>query len=325
MDLESARVPEPRTLVVAEDERGWRLDLFLAEKLRLSRAQSRRLLVRGAVRVEGRVVGLDAKGRALAAGVAVEVAPFLRPDEQRARPAPGRRLPILAQGDGWLALDKPAGMPVHPLEEQETETLLSAAIARHPQMHGVGEGGLRSGVVHRLDVDTSGALLMATEQATWERLREAFRARNVEKLYRTVVLGRLSGEGREEVALVTARHRPARVRVVTGSERERTRGARPASLAWRSLEVFDGATLLEVRLETGFLHQIRVTLAHRGFPVAGDRTYGAPGDPTGAPRQMLHAARVRTGDIDATSPDPPDFAALLEQLRGPTPVIGSAP
>jgi len=118
--------------------------------------------------------------------------------------------------------------------------------------------------------------------------------------------------------LVTARHRPARVRVVEGEEGSRTRGARSAVARWRAIEPLAGATLVEVRPVTGFLHQIRVTLAHLGAPLAGDRTYGPASDATGAGRHMLHAARVAYEDVAAECPDPPDFAALLEQLRDST-------
>ena len=93
------------------------------------------------------------------------------------------------------------------------------------------------------------------------------------------------------------------------------RGARICSLRWRALERLPGATLLEVRPKTGHLHQIRVTLAHLGYPVAGDRVYGAREDATGAPRQMLHAARVAWGEVQAESPDPEDLSAVLARLR----------
>jgi len=302
-------------LRVGPDAGGRRLDLFLAESLALSRTQVRRLLERGAVRVDGRAAGPAEKGARLAAGCAVEVAPFLRPEHERVRPEPGAPLAVLARGPGWLALDKPAGVAVHPYRPDETGTLLGALAARHPELHGVGEGGLRSGVVHRLDVDTSGALLFATEEDCWRRLRAAFRERRVAKVYRALVRGR-PGAGSLELALVTARHRPARVRVLEGEEARRARGARLARQSWCTLETFAEAALVEVRPETGFLHQIRASLAHLGAPVLGDRVYGPPGgDASGAPRQMLHAARVAFQEIRAESPDPADFAALLSRLR----------
>jgi 23S rRNA pseudouridine1911/1915/1917 synthase len=308
-------MPSPsRSLTVQAEDTGRRLDLFLAEKLALSRAQVRRLLASGAVELDGRRVGEAEKGTRLLAPASVAVAPFARREEQRAVPEPEAELVVLAQGPGWLAIDKPAGMPVHPLREDETGSVLNAVIAREPGVHGVGEGGLRSGVVHRLDVDTSGALLMATRAPSWERLRRAFAEHRVEKLYRALVLGRLQRAGKAELPLVTARHRPARVRVA--AEHERARAARICQLEFRPLEIFEAATLLEVRPRTGFLHQIRATLAHLGHPVAGDRSYGPASDATGAPRQMLHAARVAFEEIEAESPDPADFAALCTSLRG---------
>jgi 23S rRNA pseudouridine1911/1915/1917 synthase len=307
-------VSEPRqSLPIREENRGQRLDRFLAEHLRLSRSQVRRLLARGAVSIGGRSVNEDAKGLNLQPGPVVEVTPFARPEDERALPAPDQPLRVLARASGWLAVDKPAGTPVHPLREDETDTVLNAVVARFPEIRGVGEGGLRSGVVHRLDVDTSGVLLFATEEGSWLRLRGAFREHLVEKSYRALVIGALEGGGSLEVGLVTARHRPARVRVVAGAELERARGVHIGVLRWRSLEVFGGVTLVEVRPKTGFLHQIRVSLAHLGFPVLGDRSYGPASDPIPVPRQMLHAARASWGDVEASSPDPDDFRAALAQ------------
>jgi len=293
---------------------GRRLDVFLAERLELSRAQVRRLLARGAVRIGSRTLSERAKGERVTPGTTVEVSRFERPEDWRARAEPEAPLALLASGPGWLAVDKPAGTPVHPLEPDETGTLLNAVIARHPELHGVGEGGLRSGVVHRLDVDTSGALLVALREDTWQRLRAAFAEHRVTKVYRAVVVGRLAGDGDIELGFVTARHRPAQVRVVDHAER--SRGVRMGSLRWRCLERFENATLVEVRPRTGHLHQIRATFAHLGFPVAGDRVYGSRGDPTRAPRQMLHAARVAYREIEAESPDPADLRELCERLRG---------
>jgi len=305
-----------RALEVRDAEAGSRLDTFLAERLELSRSQARRLLARGAVRIGSRTLSERAKGERVRSGDTVLVSRFARPEQQRAVAEPDAPLVVLARGPGWLAIDKPAGTPVHPLEPDETGTVLNALIARHPEVHGVGEAGLRSGVVHRLDVDTSGVLLFATREDAWQRLRAAFSEHRVRKLYRAVVLGSLPAEGVAELGFVTARHRPARVRVVDERERSRARGVRIGTLRWRSLEPLAGATLVEIRPRTGHLHQIRATFAHLGFPIAGDRVYGGRDDATGAPRQMLHAARVEFEDGEAASPDPPDFRRLCERLRG---------
>jgi len=305
-------VDAPRRLRVEAVEAGRRLDLFLAERLKLSRAQARRLLARGAVRVDGGRVTDSRKGASLAEGTEVEVEPFRRPQEARAPEEADARLAILAEGPGWLAVDKPAGMPVHPLREDEGGTLLSAALARHPEIHGVGEGGLRSGVVHRLDVDTSGVLLLATAEDTWRRLRWAFAEHRVEKVYRALVAGRMADAGSIALGLAVARHRPARVRVVPEGERSRARGVRDIEMSWRPLETRGDVTLVEVRPVTGFLHQIRVVMAHLGHPLLGDRTYAPPGVAAAAPRHMLHAARVRFEEVAAASAEPADFFSAFE-------------
>jgi 23S rRNA pseudouridine1911/1915/1917 synthase len=297
------------------DETGRRLDVFLAARLGLSRAQSRRLLARGVVQVAGRSVAEAAKGVCVRTGETVAVAPFTAPGSERIRADDSLPLVIAAEGPGWVALDKPAGVPVHPLREDETGTLANALVARHPELQGVGEGSLRSGVVHRLDVFTSGGMLFATQEARWQALRAAFAEHRVLKVYRAIVAGRLEGEGSVTLPLLTARHRPARVRVASEAERKAARGVREASLAWKVLERFADATLVEVRPVTGFLHQIRASFAHLGYPLLGDRGYGGPehgGDPE---RHMLHAAHVAVDDVSASAPDAEDFAVLLRALR----------
>lgn len=301
------------TIALGGADAGARLDRFLVDALGVSRSQARRLLASGAVTLGGRTLGYGDKGLSLPSAGVLEVAPFRLPGAQRARPAPG--LSELASGPGWLAIDKPAGVPVHPLREDETGTVLNAVVARHPEIHGVGEGGLRSGVVHRLDTDTSGVLLWATTAAQWERLRAAFRDHQVEKVYRAIVAGRYAGPTEMELGLVVARHRPAKVRVVEG---DTFRGSRSYTIRQRLriVEALREATLLEVRIETGFLHQIRATLAHAGHPVVGDSLYGEGAAlALSAPRQMLHAARLHYEDVAAESPDPGDFTAMLETLR----------
>jgi 23S rRNA pseudouridine1911/1915/1917 synthase len=329
-DPPATRPDAGRSRHLAPADAGQRLDVLLAAWLGTSRAEVRRLLAAGSVSLDARPLRLRDKGLALPAAGLLTVDAFTPPAQRRIRPdrdAAGVPRPppkILSHGDGWLALDKPAGVPVHPLREDESGSLLSRLVAHYPQIQGVGEGGLRSGVVHRLDVETSGVLLVATSQSTWQWLRRGFREHRIEKVYRAIVAGDLqTGDRALELSLPlrVARHRPARVRVVGESEAT-SAGARRAQQSVRRLERLAGASLVEVRPRTGHLHQIRVSLAHVGHPVLGDRVYRDRPEllsterACGAARHLLHASRIAFEEVVAESPDPPDFVAALAKLRG---------
>jgi 23S rRNA pseudouridine1911/1915/1917 synthase len=288
---------------------GVRLDVFLASSLGCSRAEARRVLARGAVRLDGRVLGLRRKGEPLREGAELVVADWTPPGARRPRAEPDLALAVLAEGPGWVVVDKPAGMPVHPYDEREGGCALNAVAAREPGIVGVGEGGLRSGVVHRLDVDTSGALAFATREDAWRRLRTAFRRGRMEKVYRALVVGEVADLPAVRACVEVAQRHPARVRVVPEG--------RVVELSVRLLERLRGATLVEVRPRTGFLHQIRAVLAHLGHPLLGDVRYGGPGpgEAAGAPRHMLHASRLAGAGLEAESGDPSDFADLLRRLH----------
>ena len=316
--------PSARILTLSRAGAGVRLDLFLATQLDLSRGQARRLLERGAVSLAGRTLGPGDKGMSLPADGQLQVEAFVAPGDQRAAPPEetSPRPAVVAEGPGWLALDKPAGMPVHPLHPGERISLLGHVSLLRPEVHGVGEGGLRSGVVHRLDIETSGVVLVATEAGQWQRLRSAFQQHRVEKRYRALVEGEVDWPGnvmQMRLPLRVARHKPAFVRVATPEESARGR-SREIEQTLRRLEVFPGASLVEIEPRTGFLHQIRASLAHLGHPVIGDVRYGAAEGRAGARRHMLHAAEVRFEEVAGRSPDPEDFRAVLQQLRdGPAP------
>lgn len=299
---------------VRAEEGGRRLDAWLAGALGVSRGRAVRLLGEGRVKVLGRVVGDGWKGRSVEAGWAVEVG--LTEDHaglDRPIAADGGEA-VLAEGNGWVVLDKPAGMPVHPLRADETGTLVNTLAARWPGAVGVGEGGLRSGVVHRLDVPTSGCVVLATEQGAWERLRAAFSEHRVAKRYRAVVRGRMDGPvgewERVALSLAVTRHRPARVGVVAAVDA----AGRRCRLAYRVVEVMADATVVEVDLETGFLHQVRATFAHLGHPVWGDADYGGADGRVG--RLMLHAERLVLDETEVVSPLPADFTAGLRAFTG---------
>lgn len=277
----------PMQRELPERDAGTRLDVWLARELGLSRGYVRRLLSREAVRVNG---ASAVKGTLLRSGDRIEVEPFRHPAQgPRVRDDPA--LVILCEADGLVAVDKPAGRPTQPLDYEETDSVLNAVLSRFPEMTGVGEGGLMSGVVHRLDRDTSGVLLFARSDEAWRRARAAFDERRVDKTYHALVHGRLVGE--HEVSL-RLDHRGTRMRVVPS-------GGRRALTRLRGLETRGDTSLVEARPVTGLMHQIRVSLAELGHPVVGDTLYGSPLEQD---RHWLHATRIRLEAFEATSEPP---------------------
>jgi len=294
-------------MTVSDDHAGMRLDVYLSKVMQLSRQHAKRLIQQNLVYLNGQVMSRSAKGMQLHAGSQVTLKAY---DVVEANDT--LAVPVLYQGDGFVIVDKPAGMPVHPLNMSQNKTVLNGLIGTYPQLQDVGEGGLKSGVVHRLDVQTSGALLVATQQQAWENLRDLFETRTLKKTYRALVYGQLRGQKHQTAYLRITQHQPAKVRVDNELLHNQ---ARQCELQWKAVETFKQATLLEIDLQTGFLHQIRAMLAHLGHPIVGDTFYGPSDAHRHTPRQMLHAARLEFDDIDITSPDPQDFASHLKQFR----------
>ncbi len=328
MSPTDARSPPPAErlfLTVPHDARGERLDRYLAAACPgLTRSRIQKLIRNGRVTVDG---GGAAAGRRLRGGesVVVEIPPAEPPT---ATPQP---LPVeVVFEDRWLVVvDKPRGMVVHPAPGHPAGTLVNALLHRCRDLSGVG-GELRPGIVHRLDKDTTGLLVVAKDDATHRALQAQFRQRSVEKVYLAVVLGCLRGEGVLDRPI--GRHPKDRKRMAVDAPR-----ARPAWTRWRALQALCGATLVEVRIGTGRTHQIRVHMASLGHPVAGDPLYGGLrrarglGSPRArrvleaAPAQALHAWRLvfdhpRTGRrLRLVAPVPPDLARLITDLGGEVP------
>jgi 23S rRNA pseudouridine1911/1915/1917 synthase len=276
---------------VSDADAGARLDVLLARGLDVSRGYARRLLARGDIRLNARSAP---KGVRVERGDVVE-GPAFRHPSLGPRSSREPELRILKEERGLVAIDKPAGIPTHPLDYDETGTVLNVLLSRFPDMAGIGEGGLRPGLLHRLDTGTSGVLVFATERRSWERGRRAFSERRVWKRYLARVHGRLSMDETELV--LRLEHRGVRMRVVE-------HGGRTAITWLRTLDA-GSESLIEARPVTGLMHQIRVTLAHMGHPLLGDRIYGSDRD---LGRHLLHATEIDIEGFRAESPPPPEVA-----------------
>ncbi|MBX6377076.1 MAG: RluA family pseudouridine synthase [Clostridia bacterium] len=313
-------------LVVPETGEGLRLDQFLATAApELTRTRAQRLIHSGMVLLEGQ---LTRPSRRVRAGERVRVTlPDPKPAAARPEDLP---LDVLYEDEHILVVNKPRDMPVHPAPGHPTGTLVNALLRRYGDFQ-VGDR-LRPGIVHRLDKDTTGVLVVARNDAALLNLQRQIKNRTVKRLYLALVRGTPPAAGTVDAPI--GRHPGSRTRMAVVAD------GRPAVTHYRRLEVFDRYSLLEVQLETGRTHQIRVHLAHIGHPVAGDVIYGGrrgTRGELGLEGQALHARRLEfthpaTGERMAfEAPPPPDFLAALALLRstrqvgartGPVPLTG---
>ena len=278
---------------------GERLDRFLASLPEIrSRGTAERVLAEG-VLVDGR---RRVKSHRLTGGEEVEFQPPEQGDARLAAEAMDLR--IAYEDEHLVVVDKPAGLVVHPAPGHASGTLVHGLLA-----HDVAGGDAdRPGIVHRLDRDTSGLMVVARSEEAHRRLQVLVRRRELERHYRALVVGRpRSRSGRIEAPIGRDRRDPLRHSLDTDTPRE-------AITNFELVELFPRHALLDVRLETGRTHQIRVHLSAIGLPVAGDPVYGRPRE-LGLERQFLHAARLAfthpfTGKrIDVESPLPGDLQA----------------
>jgi 23S rRNA pseudouridine1911/1915/1917 synthase len=295
-----------------------RLDVYLRSQFPVaSRGTIQRLIEEGYIKVDGQKVKATHTPRA---GETITV------EWPEARPAVAQpekmALDILFEDDDLLVVNKAPGVVVHPAAGHEEHTLVNALLHHcKGQLSGIG-GVARPGIVHRLDKDTSGCLVVAKNDATHQVLADQFANRKVEKVYLAVVCGevpRASGEIRAAIA----RHPSHRKRMAVADE-----AGREAWTSYRVLERLRNATLVEAHLHTGRTHQIRVHFQHLGFPLAGDETYGRRqtnrlAELTGynPSRLLLHAQKIafshpRTGrKVSLEAPVPGDFQEALAGLR----------
>ncbi|MCX7634655.1 MAG: RluA family pseudouridine synthase [Syntrophales bacterium] len=313
--------PERRSYRVGPDEGGARLDVYLHNRAPCpSRAQVAKAIGGGLVTVNGRAV--KASYRVRPGDEVVFQVPVPEPSTVEPEDLP---LVVLYEDPHILVVDKPAGMVVHPAVGNRRGTLVNALLYHCRDLAGVG-GVLRPGIVHRLDRDTSGLLVVAKTDQAHAALVGQFREREVKKIYQAFVYGDLAGD-EGTVDLAVGRHPVDRKRMSVHSRR-----GREALTRWRVAERFGVATLLDVAIMTGRTHQIRVHLHAIGHPVVGDRVYGRAkpwrgvDDPVyrrlrGVARQALHAATIafthplRGDRMEFHAPLPADLMDLLVFLR----------
>jgi 23S rRNA pseudouridine1911/1915/1917 synthase len=304
---------ERRRIVVAADGRVRRADRYVADVTGLSRAYVQRLIAEGHLHRDGRPIKANT---VLEPGdvLELEIPPARR--VETLTPAPDVPVSVVYEDEDLLIVDKPAGLVVHPAPGHHEGTLVQALLARQRDLGGIA-GVLRPGIVHRLDRETSGLLVVAKHDAAQISLMAQFRSRRVKKTYLALVAGEVAAaSGRIEAPI--GRHPTHRTMMAVVAD------GRPAVTSYRVRERFPGWTLLEVDLITGRTHQIRVHLAAIGHPVAGDATYGtgvARTGPEGLHRLFLHSWRLelvspsRGELIRAVSPLPAELEDVLLRLR----------
>jgi 23S rRNA pseudouridine1911/1915/1917 synthase len=300
-------------LTVEPGDVGKRLDAFLAERLaEFSRSRLQSWIKEERVQVDG---ASARSSHLLRGGESIDVAPAA-PPPLKAAPE-DLPLKILYEDADVVVVDKAAGMVVHAGAGHTTGTLVNALLHHLGTLSGV-NGDTRPGIVHRIDRDTSGILIVARTDSAHQSLAAQFQNRQVEKVYLTLCHGKM---GKPEGRMTTpiARDPVRRTRMTT-----KIASGRNALTDYRVLEQFEKLSYLEVRIGTGRTHQIRVHLSSIGHPVFGDKLYGAPAEVPGLPvldRFFLHAHRIgfqspSTGDwIEVESPLTPELEDVLSRLR----------
>jgi 23S rRNA pseudouridine1911/1915/1917 synthase len=283
-----------------------RLDKYVCSRTpQLSRSQVQRLISAGNITVNGRAAKPSLK---LSPGDEISITlPPTPPQELKPEAIP---LKIIYEDDDLLVVDKPAGLTVHPAPGHPEHTLVNAILAHFPHLAEIGDR-LRPGVVHRLDKDTSGVMLVAKNSDAQANLSKQFKSHTVTKAYLALVKGKLEPENGIIEADIgrDPRHRQRMAVVAQG---------RAARTDYRVVKYIGGYTLLEVRPETGRTHQIRVHLAAIGFPVVGDRVYGVKSPHLS--RQFLHASLLgfrlpSSGQyVEFESALPEDLQSALEEI-----------
>jgi 23S rRNA pseudouridine1911/1915/1917 synthase len=301
--------------IIKIEQAGQRLDKFIAGQWpQYSRAYLQKQIKAGAVLVNGKI---KKSSYILKENQEIE-ANILPPAQISLEPDPTIELKILYEDKDIIVIDKPASLTVHPSETQKKGTLVNGLLAHYPPLKDVGDDPARPGIVHRLDKDTSGLMIVAKNNQTFEFLKNQFKNKEVEKKYLVLVLGRpKESSGKIETFLSRSQSDPTKQKI--------DQTGRKAVTEYKTVKEFQDFTLIEAVPKTGRMHQIRVHLAWLGCPVAGDAKYGKKGrlafDQLN--RQFLHAAYLKIKLPDGQKKEfnsslPPDLDKALAGLT-PTP------
>ena len=284
---------------------GERLDKYIAEQCQISRSYAQKLIDDGQVAVNGHAAKASQKlnaGDRIVASIPPPSPISLAPEDIP--------LKVIYEDKDLIVIDKPAGLLVHPAAGQYTGTLVNAILARCPDLGEI-NGSIRPGIVHRLDKNTSGLMMVAKNEAAQRSLSRQIKQRSIKKVYLALVLGHLSPE-RGAIDAPIGRHPGDRKRMAVVS------GGREARTGYKVLKYFDDYTLVEAMPETGRTHQIRVHFAAIGHSILGDHIYGKRSPLLG--RQFLHAHRLgfklpSSGEfVEFGAELPPDLEEVLKQL-----------
>jgi 23S rRNA pseudouridine1911/1915/1917 synthase len=299
---------------IASENAGKRIDVLAAEMAGLTRSRIQQLIEKGLLLINGEAVKQNYRARP---GDKISLSV---PAEEQTLVAEAIPVEILYMDDAIIVVNKPSGMVVYPGAGHGSGTLMNAVAHCSPGLATVG-GPLRPGVVHRLDKDTSGVMVVALADDAYYNLVEQFKKRTINRTYVALVFGTLRKDG-GEISLKIGRSESDRKKMST-----RVRKGKEAVTRWKVLERYQKATLIEARLGTGRTHQIRVHFASMGHPVLGDRTYGkktvieAGRTKIAFERQMLHAMTLgfvhpATGQyMEFVKEMPEDMRGKVQQLR----------
>jgi 23S rRNA pseudouridine1911/1915/1917 synthase len=276
-------------LEMEEGDAGQRVDVVLARRVPgLSRARAKRLIEEGVVRVDGRRVK---KSYTVSVGDRVTLESLPGPVDFYATPDPDLSLDVLVENVGYVVVAKPAGVPSHPLKEGEVGTLAGALVARYPEMRDVGYSKREPGILHRLDNDTSGVMLAARDQATFDALRQQLQAGEIEKRYLARCQGIVPAPMIIDTPIANDPRDSRRVRACTDPREIKRLRAQPATTEVLTSTPAEHGSLIEVRANNARRHQIRAHLASIGHPLLGDPLYGGPSPG----RHLLHAVSIQLG------------------------------